>query len=65
MISSSHKVKVKNDIFFFKEKGKSVNFSNTEESNAILGNKFLTPNANRSPYFKLIEESGSQSRDMI
>ena len=65
MISSLHKVKVKNDIFFFKEKGGSVNFSNTEESNATLGNKFLTLNANRSPHFKLIEESGSQFRDLF
>ena len=51
--------------FFFKEKGGSVNFSNTEESNATLGNKFLTLNANRSPHFKLIEESGSQFRDLF
>ena len=36
MISSLHKVKVKNDIFFFKEKGGSVNFSNTEESKLHL-----------------------------
>ena len=46
--------------FFFKEKGGGVNFSDTEESNATLGNKFHIPNANKSPHFKLIEESGSQ-----
>lgn len=49
MISSLHKVKVKNDISF-KEKDGNVNFRNPEESNATLGNKFFAPKCQQEPH---------------